>query len=681
MKPTVVSMELGGKTLKFESGYLAKQATASVVCTLGETTVFSAVCTADPRPGIDFFPLSVDYREKTQAAGKFPGGFMKREGRPTTKEILTARLIDRPARPMFPDAYNDEVQICAFVVQVDRENDPDIAAMNASFAALHIGDLPFHGPVAAVRVVRFEGELIVMPTMEESKGADMDIVVAGTPDAITMVEGQCNEVSEDDFLDVLDLAHENIRAICDLMDEFARKLKVKRTPYVAPEQEDDELFDEVVDEYGKRFEKTLFTEGKHERSAALRELRDEAIERYVDKGDSDADARTKSVKAAWKYLEKTITRRLLFQGKRVDGRGPADIRDIHITVGWQSRLHGSAVFTRGETQALVVATLGTMRDQQIVDGLGDEFSKKFDFQYNFPPYCVGEVKPIRGVSRREMGHGNLAERSLLPILPEPDKFPYTIRLISDILESNGSSSMASVCGGTLALMDAGVPISQPVAGIAMGLCKEGDDVVILSDILGSEDHFGDMDFKVAGSGRGITAVQMDIKVKGLSKEIMRKALNQAREGRLHILKKMIAAMPRPSAEISSFAPRLMVMSVPPEKIGLIIGPGGKNIKKIQETTGANIEIEDDGTVHISCRDADGANAARAHIELLTAEVEVGKIYMGRVVSIKDFGAFLEILPGQEGSLPRLRALRRLRLRRERGREDRRPHGGQGHRAR
>jgi polyribonucleotide nucleotidyltransferase len=648
MKPTSVSMELGGKTLRLESGYLAKQAGASVVATLGETSVFAAVTTADPRPGIDFFPLSVDYREKLQAAGKFPGGFMKREGRPTTKEILTCRLIDRPARPMFPEAYKDEVQICSFVLQADRENDPDMAAMNAAFAALHLCDCPFVGPLGAVRVVRYEGKLIVMPTIEESKDADMDLIVAGNHDAITMVEGCCNEVSEADFLDALDFAHKNIRQICEMMDDFQDAMRIEKTPYIAPEIDDDDLFDEVVDEYAARFEETIFTEGKHERSAALSELRAEAIDRYVSSDDSDAADRTKSIKAAWKYLEKSITRRLLFEGKRVDGRGPADIRDIDIQVGIQNRLHGSAVFTRGETQALVVATLGTMRDQQIVDGLGEEFSKKFDFQYNFPPYCVGECKPIRGVSRREIGHGNLAERSLLPVLPDPGKFPYTIRLISDILESNGSSSMASVCGGTLAMMNAGVPILQPVAGIAMGLCKEGDDVVILSDILGSEDHFGDMDFKVSGTGRGITAVQMDIKVKGLSKEIMRRALDQARDGRLHILKKMLGTVPRVSEEISSFAPRLMVMSIPPEKIGLIIGPGGKNIKRLQEETGANLEIEDDGTVHISCRDSDGAKAARQQIELITAEVEVGKIYNGRVVSIKDFGAFIEILPGQEG---------------------------------
>ncbi|MEE9395086.1 MAG: polyribonucleotide nucleotidyltransferase [Planctomycetota bacterium] len=643
-----VQTNLEGKTLSLETGYLAKQSSASVIATLGDTVVFSSVCSADPRPGLDFFPLSVDYREKLQAAGKFPGGFMKREGRPTTKEILTCRLIDRPARPMFPEAYKDEVQICTFVVQIDRENDPDMVAMNASFAALHVGDLPFFGPLGAVRVARVEGKFVLFPSTEEVKEADMELIVAGNHDAITMVEASCNEVSEEDFLDALDYAHAGVKTICKLMDEFQKKVGNKKTPYVEPENSHHEIYDSVMDEYRDRFEDRIFTEGKHERTAALRDLRNQAMDQFVSDDDGDAEDRKKAVKAAWKELEKQITRDLLFDGKRVDGRGPKDIRDIHITAGFQPRLHGSAVFTRGETQALVVATLGTMRDQQIVDGLADEYSKKFDFQYNFPPYCVGECKPIRGVSRREIGHGNLAERSLLPVLPDPKDFPYTIRLISDILESNGSSSMASVCGGTLAMMDAGVPISQPVAGIAMGLCKDGDDVVILSDILGSEDHFGDMDFKVAGTGRGISAVQMDIKVKGLSKQIMSQALDQARDGRLRILKKMIASVSRPAETISAYAPRLMVMSIPPEKIGLIIGPGGKNIKRIQEESGANLEIEDDGTVHISCRDADGAAYARGQVEMLIAEVEVGKVYHGKVVSIKDFGAFIEILPGQEG---------------------------------
>ncbi|MCB9833370.1 MAG: polyribonucleotide nucleotidyltransferase [Planctomycetes bacterium] len=650
MKPVTVEITLGDHRLKLETGYLAKQAAGSVVAYLDETVAFSSVCTADPRPGIDFFPLSVDYREKTQAAGKFPGGFIKREGRPTNKEILTCRLIDRPVRPMFPEPYKDEVQVCAFVVQVDRINDPDIAAMNASFAALHIADMPFAGPLGAVRVARVNGKLVVNPTFEERKKSELEIVVAGSRDAITMVEGTCAEISEDLFLEVLDFAHGHVKAICAGMDDLLKATGRTRTPWAAPASKRHAIYDHIVSsgEYDARIEKALLTVGKHERSAAVKALRDEILATLIPADDAEADDKTKTAKTAWHDLEAKVVRAMLMRNLRVDGRKCDEIRDIHITAGWQRRLHGSAVFTRGETQALVVCTLGTLKDQQIVDGLDEEYSKKFDFQYNFPPYSVGEVKPIRGVSRREIGHGNLAERALMPILPEPTDFPYTIRLISDILESNGSSSMASVCGGTLAMMDAGVPIKQPVAGIAMGLLKEDANVVILSDILGSEDHHGDMDFKVAGTGRGITAVQMDIKVQGISKEIMARALAQAKEGRLHILKKMMAALPRPAAAISEYAPRLLMMMVPVEKIGLIIGPGGKNIKRIQEETGANIEIEDDGSVHISSLQGGGAEDAKRQIELIIAEVEVGQIYNGRVVSIKDFGAFVEILPGQEG---------------------------------
>ncbi len=650
MKPVTVEMTLGSHRLKFETGYLAKQAAGSVVATMDDTIAFSSVCTADPRPGIDFFPLSVDYREKLQAAGKFPGGFMKREGRPSNKEILTCRLTDRPVRPMFPEAYKDEVQVCSFVVQVDRINDPDIVSMNASFAALHLADIPFEGPLGAVRVARVNDKLVVNPTFEERGQSELEIIVAGTRDAITMVEGTCAEISEDLFLEVLDFAHDHVRKICATMDEFLAKTGRKKTGWTAPGGARHPIYDHIVSsgEYDARIEKVLLTEGKHERTAAVKALRTEIIDSLVNADEADADEKIKTAKTAWHDLEAKVVRRMLLENRRVDGRKSDQIRPIHITAGWQPRLHGSAVFTRGETQALVVCTLGTLKDQQIVDGLDAEYSKKFDFQYNFPPYCVGEVKPIRGVSRREIGHGNLAERSLMPVLPEPVDFPYTIRLISDILESNGSSSMASVCGGTLAMMDAGVPIKQPVAGIAMGLLKEGDKVVVLSDILGSEDHHGDMDFKVAGTGRGITAVQMDIKVKGISKEVMARALSQAKDGRLHILKEMMTALPRPAASISQYAPRLMLMMVPVEKIGLIIGPGGKNIKRIQEETGAKIEIEDDGAVHISSLEGGGAEEAKRQIEMIIAEVEVGQIYNGRVVSIKDFGAFVEILPGQEG---------------------------------
>ncbi|MCA9320702.1 MAG: polyribonucleotide nucleotidyltransferase, partial [Planctomycetes bacterium] len=516
MKPIRVELELGGRTLRWETGYLAKQAAGSTLCTINETTAFAAVCTADPRPGIDFFPLSVDYREKTQAAGKFPGGFIKREGRPTNKEILTCRLIDRPVRPMFPKSYNDEVQICAFVVQVDRVNDPDIAAMNASFAALHTADLPFIGPLGAVRVGRVDGRLVMNPDFEQRKVSDLEVIVAGSRDAITMVEGTCAEISEDDFLDVLDFAHDGVRKICGAMDELRRKCGKSFSEWEEPEVSVHPVIADVRGAYRSRLVDALLTDGKFERSAAVKALRAEAMEEFAGDDDDDAEERAMAIKKSWHDFEADVTREMLVKGKRVDGRRTDEVRDIHISAGWQSRLHGSAVFTRGETQALVVCTLGTLKDQQIVDGLDEEYSKKFDFQYNFPPYCVGEVKMMRGTSRREIGHGNLAERSLLPVLPDPMDFPYTIRLISDIMESNGSSSMASVCGGTLAMMDAGVPIKQPVAGIAMGLLRDekSGKVVVLSDILGSEDHHGDMDFKVSGTGRGITAVQMDIKIKG-----------------------------------------------------------------------------------------------------------------------------------------------------------------------
>ncbi|MFT7619364.1 MAG: polyribonucleotide nucleotidyltransferase [Planctomycetota bacterium] len=650
MKTISVQMDLGGRTLALETGYLAKQAAGSVIATLGDTKCFSSVCHSDPRPGLDFFPLSVDYREKLQAAGKFPGGFMKREGRPSTKEILTMRLTDRPVRPMWPEGYKDEIQVCSFVVQIDRENDPDMASINASFAALHIADLPFQGPMGAVRVGRFEGKLVVNPTDGERADSDLDIIFAGTAGAISMVEGTSAEISEDDFLQCLDFAHGHIQSICKLMDELLAKTGKVKTAYVPKAKEAHPVYDQIMDsgKYDASLKAALLTTGKHERDTAVKAVRNEVAATLVNAGDDDANEKNGAIKSAWHDLESKIVRNMLLEGKRVDGRGLKDIRPIEILAGWQPRLHGSAVFTRGETQALVVCTLGTLKDQQIVDGLAEEYSKKFDFQYNFPPYCVGEVKPIRGVSRREIGHGNLAERALMGVLPEPIDFPYTIRLISDILESNGSSSMASVCGGTIAMMDAGVPLKQPVAGIAMGLLKDGKDVAILSDILGSEDHHGDMDFKVAGTGRGITAVQMDIKIMGVSKDIMSKALDQAREGRLHILKVMMKTLDRPAPSISEYAPRLLLMKVPVEKIGLIIGPGGKMIKRIQEETGAKVEIEDDGSVHISGLEAMGAEEAQRQIQMLIAEVEIGAIYNARVVSVKDFGCFVEILPGQEG---------------------------------
>ncbi|HYC78942.1 MAG TPA: polyribonucleotide nucleotidyltransferase [Planctomycetota bacterium] len=648
MNHAKVERTVAGRVLSMETGVIARQAGASVLARYGETVVFAAVCTAQPREGIDFFPLSVEYKEKVYSAGKFPGGFIKREGRPTTKEILTSRLIDRPIRPLFPEDYKNEVQVNCMVLSVDKENDPDVVAMNAAFAACMLCDMPFNGPVAAVRVGRVGGKYVAFPRVEETNAGDMDIVVAASRAAVVMVEGGANEISEADFLGALEFGRETVDELCGMIEELRAKANPQRSPWQPPAGEAQELVERVKRNYRNRLREAYQTPGKHDRAAAVDEVRKAALEAMVDVDAPDASKTTKLVKKALGDIEYEVVRRLALEGKRVDGRGPRDVRQITIQSGLLPRTHGSALFTRGETQALVVTTLGTSRDQQIVDGLMEEYAKKFDLQYNFPPFSTGEVKPMRGPGRREIGHGNLAERALIPVIPSDTEFPYALRVVSEIMESNGSSSMASVCGATLSLMDAGCPIRQPVAGIAMGLIKEDDDVAILSDILGTEDHLGDMDFKVAGTGRGITAVQMDIKVTGITVEVMKSALEQAREGRLHILKKMLEAMPRPRQQISEYAPRLLVIKIDPEKIGLVIGPGGKNIKKLQEETGASIEINDDGTVAIACTDASGAEAAKARIELMTAEVTVGKIYEGRVVSIKDFGAFIEVLPGQEG---------------------------------
>jgi len=639
MQYAKIEREIAGRTLSFETGRIAKQAAGSVLAAFGDSMVLSAVCTGDPRPGIDFFPLTVDYREKTYAAGKFPGGFIKREGRPKDKEILTMRLIDRPVRPLWPDGYKQEVQIMNTVVSVDKENDPDVVAMNASFAALNASSMPFQGPIAACRVGRLEGELIAFPTVQQLEQCDVEIMLVASRDALVMVEGKAFELTEEDFLGAIDFGTGIIHQIIDMMDQLKAEAGVEKEPWEAPRADVHEVFHRVKEEGSGRMRDALMIQGKHERYAAMDTLRAEMIAEYVP-GDADDELRADmegAIKAAHKELSAEQIRRLIVKDKqRIDNRGPAEIRDITIEAGLLPRTHGSVLFTRGETQSLVVATLGTPRDQQIVDGLMEEYSKRFDLQYNFPPYCVGECRPVRGVSRREIGHGNLAERAVAAVVPSEEDFPYTIRVVSDITESNGSSSMASVCGATLAMMDAGVPIKQPVAGIAMGLVEEDGEVVILSDILGTEDHVGDMDFKVAGTGKGITAVQMDIKMQGLSREVLADALEQARQGRIHILKEMIKALGKPREDISPYAPRLLQVKIPVEKIGMVIGPGGKMIKKIQEDTGAKVEIDDDGTATISSEDGEAARAAKEMVEQLTAEVEVGRIYEGRVVSIKDF---------------------------------------------
>ena len=633
--------------MSFETGRIAKQAAGAVMARYGDTMVLSTICSGPSRPGTDFFPLTVDYREKTYAAGKFPGGFIKREGRPKDKEILTMRMIDRPMRPLWPEAYNDEVQVMSMVVSADKENDPDLLAMNSCFAATYISGLPFSGPIAAVRVGRLDGKWVAFPTVQQLDDSDVEIVFVSSRKALVMVEGKAQELSESDFLECLDFGTGVMNEILDMMDELHKKSDVKPSDWKAPVVEKLPVHAQILKKYETAMKKALLVQGKHDRYAAIKTLKNTVVGDLVPEGD---DGTVKNaVSAALKELETRTIRRLIVKDKkRIDLRKPTDIRPISGEVGFLPRTHGSALFTRGETQAIVVATLGTPRDQQIVDDLMEEYGKKYVLQYNFPPYSVGEVKPLRGVGRREIGHGFLAERATAAVVPSDEVFPYTIRIVSDITESNGSSSMASVCGATLAMMDAGVPIRQPVAGIAMGLVEEGKDVVVLSDILGTEDHVGDMDFKVAGTGRGITAVQMDIKMQGLSRAILEQALEQARVGRIHILREMMKILTGPRSDISAHAPRLLRIQIPAEKIGLIIGPGGKTIKRIQEETGATIEIDDDGAVIISCLDAAAAQVAKGMIDQLPAEVEVGRIYQGRVVSIKDFGAFVEVLPGQEG---------------------------------
>ncbi len=650
MQEARVERKIAGRVLSISTGRMARLAAGSALARYGDTVVFAAVTSGKPREGIDFFPLTVDYREKTYAAGKFPGGFIKREGRPTTKEILTSRLIDRPIRPLFPEAYKDEVQVQILVLSADEDNDPDIVAMIAAFAALEVAPVPFQGPLGAVRIGRVEGRLVPMPTHKDVDVGDLELVVAGTPDAITMVEGGSLGISEEELLDAINQGHRVASEIAGLVRELGQKAGVVKPVFVPPVETIPPYIAEARREFEAPLRVALLTPGKQARIEACRAVEASAVARFAPPGHEEAGDRSKALHRLFEDMEYRIVRGLLLEGRRIDGRALDEIRPISVESGLLPRTHGSALFTRGETQALVTVTLGTPRDQQIVDGLKDEYAKRLDLQYNFPPFCTGETKPIRGPSRREIGHGNLAERALAPVVPPDVEFPYTVRIVSDIMESNGSSSMATVCGGTLALMDAGVPIRQPVAGVAMGLLKEGPVVRILSDILGTEDHLGDMDFKVAGTGRGITAVQMDIKVEGLTSDILRDALRQAKEGRLHVLRKMLAALPRPRKDISPWAPRMLIVRVPQEKIGLVIGPGGKTIKRLEEETGANIEIDDDGTIHISCTAKGGAEAARDQIQMLTAEVEIGQVYTGKVVSIKDFGAFVEILPGQEGLL-------------------------------
>lgn len=653
-----VEKEIAGRTLTIETGRVARQANGATMVRYGDTQVFTAVTSSSARFGMNFFPLTVDYREKTTAAGKFPGGFIKREGRPTTKEILTCRLIDRPIRPMFPDSYTKnpavaDTSVAAMVLSVDQENDPDVLAGISASAALSVSDLPFLGPLGTVRIGLIEEEIIVFPTHEQLKESKLDLVVAGTMDAVTMVECGAKEVSEEKMVEAIAKAHEVIREIVEMQNELAEKVgKPKMELEDLPDNSEQKA--ELKVKYFEGFREKLLTEGKHARSSAVSEYisacQDEVSPEPEEGAEADASLPDRDlVKSLLRDLADESERELILSGTRTDGRSYTDIRDINAEVGvLPNRVHGSSLFTRGETQSLVSVALGTGKDQQIVDGLGEEYKERFTLHYNFPAFSVGESWPNRGPKRREIGHGMLAQRALANVMPAEEDFPYTVRIISDIMESNGSSSMASVCGGALGLMDAGVNIRQPVAGIAMGLVKDGDKTAILSDILGSEDHNGDMDFKVAGTQFGITALQMDIKITGVSQELLAEALEQARGGRIHILKEMLKALGKPRDDISPFAPRIIQIRIDPEKIGLIIGPGGKMIKSIQEETGTTIEIENDGVVTIWSTDMEGAKGAQQKIEALTEEVQANRIYDGKVVSIKDFGCFVEVLPGQEG---------------------------------
>lgn len=655
MQSIKVERNVGGRTLSIETGTFAKLADGAVTVQYGDTVVFAAVVRANPREGIDFFPLQVDYRERRSAAGKFPGGFLKREGRPTTKEILTARLIDRPLRPLFPKGFIDEVQIHLNVLSFDGENDPDVLAGIAASAALAISDIPFTSSTAHSRVGRVDGKVVLFPTVEQVERSDFDLVVAGTKNAVNMIEIGSHETAEDDVADAIEFGHKAVVEIVGAIEELQGKVGKPKVGDV--KQPDAALVASIKSKVTEKIREVKGKPGKADRGDAVKKIMTDLVAELAPPVSLDSGSygailaqkdKAKQIRTVFGEVEEHVTREIILSGVRPDGRGFDDIRPISCSVGILPRVHGSSVFTRGETQAMVTITLGTSSDEQMVDGLIPEYSQKFMLHYNFPSYSVGEVRPIRGPGRREIGHGALAERSLIAILPPVEKFPYTVRVISDILESNGSSSMASACGGCLALMDAGVPITKPVAGISVGLVKEGDNAKLLVDILGEEDHFGDMDFKVVGTRDGITAIQLDIKIEGIDYKIIRDTLHKAKEARLKILDIMAKTIDAPRPEISQWAPRLLTIKIDPEKIGKIIGPGGKNIKALQADTGANIDIEDDGTVYISSVDSAGAERCRDIIEAMTAEVKVGKIYNGTVVSIKDFGAFVEIAPETDG---------------------------------
>jgi polyribonucleotide nucleotidyltransferase len=645
-----VETELDGKLLILETGQVARQAHGAVMVTYGETQCFAAVCTGPAREDIDFFPLTVDYREKTNAAGKIPGGFFKREGRPTTKEILTMRMIDRSIRPLFPDGFRQEVQVMSMVLGYDGETSADILAMIASFAALHISSIPFHGAMGAMRIGHMDGKLMLMPgDVARREESLLDLVVAGHKDAIAMVEANARQLSEEEMIDALEMGHAAIRTICGAIDELHQKAGKPKMEFVPPQK--DEVLEGAVAGYYDDIRAAMATTGKHERSEAVSAVKERALDALCAgiADELELKKRKKVVKEALYQLQGKVERDLILAGTRVDGRAHDEIRTITIQPDFIKRQHGSVLFTRGETQAIVSTTLGTPDDEAIIDGIEEEYKKRFYLHYTFPPYSVGETRRIMGPGRREIGHGMLAERALQPVLPSREQFPYTIRIVSDITESNGSSSMASVCGGTLSMMLGGVPIAQPVAGIAMGLVEDGDRVAILSDILGSEDHNGDMDFKVAGTGLGITALQMDIKVKGVTRSLLERALRQAKDGRVHILRKMLEAVPQPKGEVSEFAPRMEVFKIPSDRIAFLIGPGGKTIRGLQDQFKVRISVvSEDGQVSVSGLDRKNVQQCVDTVQAMCETAKIGQRYKGVVKSTKDFGAFIEILPGTEG---------------------------------
>jgi polyribonucleotide nucleotidyltransferase len=640
-----IELDFHGRPLSIEVGRLAKQADGAALVRYGETVVLvTAVAAKELKLDTDFFPLTVDYQEKTFAAGKIPGGFFKREGRPSEKEILTCRLIDRSIRPLFSEGLRCETQVIATVLSADRENDPDVVAMLGTSVALHVSDIPFNGPLAGVRIGRINGQWVTNPTQSQLAESEVDIFLSGSRDAIVMVEGGAQIVPEDAILEALFAGHEAIQPLLEIQEEIRRE--VGKTKREVPLVELDHAVVRWVEELAlAKLKQALEVPEKLERYKRIAEVKGEVVLRALEQ----FPEKQKDIKGAFEELKRNVFRGLVIhQERRIDGRGLKDIRPITCEVEILPRTHGSALFTRGETQALVVTTLGTTSDEQRVDALLGEHFKKFMLHYNFPPFSVGEVKFLRGPGRREIGHGNLAERALVPVLPAEESFPYTIRIVSEILESNGSTSMATVCGGSLSLMDAGVPVISPVAGIAMGLIKEGEHVRVLSDILGDEDHLGDMDFKVAGTAAGVTSLQMDIKISGVNREIMRQALHQAKEGRLHILSVMNGTLAASRTNVSGHAPRIITLKVKPDKIREIIGPGGKVIRGIIEATGVKMDVEDDGTVTIASSDEAASRRAVEMVQKIAAEAEVGKIYKGTVRKIVEFGAFVEILPGTDG---------------------------------